>query len=417
MPPRPPVSVALPVAGSSPTLPAAFACVARQDHPDIEILVVLNGADAPTTALARELCAADVRARIIELERPNLAAALNVALAEARHDLLARMDADDACPPHRLRLQADAMAASPELGAIGCAWELADPDGTVIATVRPPTDPADLRWRLLLGNVLAHGSMLLRRDAVRRAGAYEERLDRAQDLDLWLRLSRAAPIGALPDVLYTHVTRSPHDPARSTRDQADVVAPRLLEAWRSLPASTGAALERAVADAITRDRGPDHALASIESRLREEGPTRDALIAWLWTHWSTPPTHRAAHDAARRALLRETGARLRADGVHRVWLWGAGDHTRWLLANAAHLGLEIVGIVDDGLAGSDRHGFRVAAPDDDGPGACVLISSDWHEEAIWRSSAAPRARGVRVERLYADADASVERSASVSTCA
>lgn len=409
----PPISVALPVTRGADTLPRAFKSVVGQDHPDIEILVVLNGADRDTASMAGRLVDAEPRARILHLARPSLPAALNVALRAARHDLIARMDADDRCPPQRLRLQAQAMRDRPAWGGVGCAWQLEDAEGRVLSTVRPPEDPADLRWRLLLGNILAHGSMMLRRQAVIAAGAYNELLDRAQDYDLWLRLLQVAPIGALPDVLYTHVTSHARDPGRSTPDQAGHAARAMLGAWRSLGEGT-AHLDGAVAAALTRQAGPDGALQRIEALLRR-APTRDALMAWLWASWNAPAADRHAYDAARGALLRETGDRLRADGVDRVWLWGAGDHTRWLLDHQEDLDLDVAGIVDDHAAGERRFGFPVESPSVLSPSDVVLISSDWHESTIWESSRAAQARGVRVVRLYADARARGARSASVST--
>lgn len=405
--------MALPVAHGSATLRRAFDCVAAQDHPDIEILLILNGADQATTALASDLVAAEPRARLLHLDRPSLPAALNLALRHARHDLIARMDADDTCPAHRLTRQARAMQAHPSWGAVGSAWQLAGADGRVISTVRPPEAPEDLRWRLLLGNVLAHGSMMLRRPAVIAAGAYDEMLDRAQDYDLWLRLLHVAPIGALPDVLYTHVTSSAHDPGRSTGDQAHHAAVAMLRAWRSLPDHALPGLEEALAGALTRDAGPEAARRQIESLLRQ-APTRESLLAWLWASWNAPASDRRAYDAARCALLRETGDRLRTDGVERIWLWGAGDHTRWLLDHTDELGLEIAGIVDDHASGTARFGWCIQSPDVLTSNDVALVSSDWHEAAIWASSHEARARGVRVERLYADARRGV-RSDNVST--
>lgn len=392
----PPVSVALPVARAAATLEAAFTAIARQDHEDLDILLVLNGSDAPTRDLAHSLARADTRARILELDRPNLAAALNLALREARHDLLARMDADDTCVPHRLRLQAEAMRRSPHLAALATAWEMADPQGNVIAVHRPPTNPFELRWRLLLSNVLAHGSVMLRRDLILRAGAYDESISRAQDYDLWLRLiARDFTVASLPDVLYRHHTRRPTDPTAITPDQAHVAIERMLTAWRSLPDSDPDTLRDALAPVVTRVPAPD--TTALTNHLAAS-PTRDALMAYLWAHWLTPPAPRAAYDTARRALLRERFAQIRAAGATRLWLWGAGEHTRWLLEN--DLPLPIAGLVDDHLAGQRRHEYDVHHPDTLQPGDHALISSDWLEDAIWTSTTLHRRRGVHVWRLY-----------------
>jgi hypothetical protein len=319
------------------------------------------------------------------------------------------MDADDSCPPDRLMLQADFMAANPEIAALGCAWELIDARGQIISTVRPPQAPADLRWRILLGNILAHGSMMLRRSAILKAGGYDPRCTRAQDFELWLRLSRSADMAALPQVLYQHRVRDEEDVTRSTAQQAAIAAPAMLEAWRNLPSipwgggegvpPASSDLSRAIAATISRDGDPGAGLAAIESIL-STSISREALLAWLWAQWFTPPAPRRAVNAAKRSRLREVGARLRAGGVSRLYLWGAGDHTRWLLDHSADLGIPIAGLIDDHLAGERRFGHHILAPASLVPGDTALISTDWHEDAIWNRSAPHRARGVRVFRLY-----------------
>jgi hypothetical protein len=400
----PGVSVALPVYRDAARLPQAISCIAAQTLRELEILVVLNGSDEPTRAAARRAADADPRVRILDLPEPGLAAALNAALEAARHDLVARMDSDDLCPPERLALQARAMESDVSLAALGTAWELLGEMDQPIATVRPPTDPRRLRWRLLLGNLLAHGSMMLRRPAILKAGGYDARLERSQDYELWLRLSTTAPIGCLSQVLYQHRSRSPEDPARSTREQADLAAPVMLDAWSALPAlSDRSPLLAALSEAICRDR-PGAGAEAIEALL-DQGATREGLMAWLWTQHTSPPASRRAAEAARRSRLREIGIQLRALGVHRVHLWGVGDHTRFVLDHQQDLGLEIAGLVDDSRAciGSERFGHEVRGPGSLSPADAALISSDWHEEAIWASSAPHRARGVRIFRMYDEA--------------
>jgi predicted nucleic acid-binding protein len=44
--------------------------------------------------------------------------------------------------------------------------------------------------------------MMLRRDAVLAAGGYDETFTRAQDFELWTRLSSRLSIAALPEVFY-----------------------------------------------------------------------------------------------------------------------------------------------------------------------------------------------------------------------
>ncbi|MBL9032464.1 MAG: glycosyltransferase [Phycisphaerae bacterium] len=403
----PGVSVALPVRSAADTLRCALACIQSQSLSDYELLIILNGSDPATRQIALDHARADHRARVIELPKPSLPAALNLALREARHDLVARMDADDTCHPGRLAAQVNFMRAHPSVAALGTAWELADPDGRVTGVVRPPTDPRRLRWRLLLGNLLAHGSMMLRREAVLAAGGYDESCARAQDFDLWVRLVRTGAserggIACLPETLYKHYVRRADDPSASTADQAEVVAPILAREWASLPAaSDGGVLAAAMARVLARERGGGDASA-IERHLDEHGPTREGLLAWLWAQWTRPAMPRRAAEVCRAARLREVGAALRDAGARTVWLWGAGEHTRWLLEHAEDLGVPIAGVVDDAAGDAAREvgGHAVRPPTALEAGAHTLISSDWHEEAIWERSAGARARGVRVWRMY-----------------
>jgi len=182
------VSVALPVYRAEPgSLGRSVACIRDQTLRELDIAIVLNGSDPATTRLAHDLASQDGRIRVHSLPAPNLAAALNLALREARFDLVARMDADDECPPGRLARQTAFLEANPRIAAVGSGVEIRDESGNT-SVAHPPTDPAEVRWRLCLGNVLCHGAMMLRRAEVMAVGGYDPRYQYAQDYDLWLRL-------------------------------------------------------------------------------------------------------------------------------------------------------------------------------------------------------------------------------------
>ncbi len=402
----PHVSVALPVRHAASTLGRAIRSITAQTLTDFELLVVLNGSDAATVEAAR--AQDDPRIRVLTQEAPNLAAALNLALREARSDLVARMDADDECHPARLALQREFLLAHPELAGVGCAFEVVEASTSrVLATQRPPADPHDLRWRFLLGNPMCHGAMMLRRERVLAAGGYDEQRQRAQDYELWLRLSgllggegasRPPTLANLPEVLYRYSVASA-GAFSSSPLQAASAAELLVEAWRALPRGLDDDLASLMGDALADPSGPGEALEGIQSLLRD-GPNLSALAGWLWTRWHFPPAHHRAVEASRLSRLREVGRALRDAGAQAVTLWGAGAHTAWLLAHVGELALPVAGIVDDELAGGQRYGYRIESPASLAPGQHVLLSSDWHENELWAASEAARARGVRVHRLY-----------------
>ncbi len=397
------VTILLPVHRAGAELDEAFASVAEQTQAPGEILIVLNGSDEATRQRAMALHAPGIPTRVLELPEANLAGALNLGLAEAKTELVARMDADDRSAPQRLERQVEAMRERRELVALGCAYAVESAQGRHLGAVRPPTDPGEARWRLLLGNVFAHGSMLLRREGVLGAGGYDERKLRAQDYDLWLRLSeRGACVGAIPDTLYTLRRRGEADAFASTPEQGEHAAVSLLEAWDKLDPARDERARRSLARVLTRTE-PDRARREIESALGQR-PTREALQAWLLSAHTSPPMPGAAHEMCRRARLREVGRELQTLGVDSVTLWGAGEHSAWVLAHETDLGVEIQGIVDDAPGQGVRFGFEVGSPETLRPGQSVLLSSDWHEDEMWSSSAEARDRGVLVWRLYRSND-------------
>lgn len=398
----PPISVALPIYVATPALESAFACIASQETADLDILLVLNGSDAATRERAHALVRSDARARLFELPKANLAAALNLALRHARHDMVARMDADDACPSHRLPVQAEALSRDASLAGVGGAYRVCTPEGRSLFTVRPPTDPREMRWRLLLGNMLAHGSMLLRRDAVLSVGGYDESLRRAQDFDLWLRLVRAHRIASVPDVLYDYRATSESGADRSGEEQANVAARCMMREWRLLPERDDSdAGERAIAGTLCRDQDPAAARAALATHLTIHGPTRETLAIWNWATAHTPSPPAQALRAARRALVREVTRTLRARGVARVWLYPAGAFTRSILTHADDVAVPVAGLVDDAPSSSCAGDLAIVRPESVPTGEHVLIASDWHEEALWNSAAPMRARGVVFHRLHA----------------
>lgn len=397
------LSVLLPATGDSPGLEKALASLRAQTRPPAEILLILNAPAPGLVPRAKRLAADDASIRVLLLPRANLAAALNEGLREARHPRVARQDADDESLPDRFARQLAYLERSPASAGVGTAFERVTPEGRLLAVVRPPTEPAEIRWRLLLDNAFCHGSMLLERAAVLEAGAYDEALPRAQDYDLWLRLSRLRDLANLPDVLYRYAVASPELEGIAGEEQARHATTSLLRAWRDLPRSGMRDDARAAFELAWRDpRLAPAGVRAIENALTRDGATVETLLALLHATRRIGVTPTRSHLAARRARLREIGARLRTLAPGGVHLWGAGTHTAWILDHARDLGLPVLGIVDEARAGEPAHAFTIAPASSLRTGAHVLLSSDWHEDSLWEASAGARERGVIVHRFYGD---------------
>ncbi len=168
-----------------------------QDLGDFEHLLVDDGSTSRAAQkVARE--AGDRRIRVIRLEESRgPAGARNAALAEARGSLVAILDDDDTMLPGRLRASAEAFQADPACRLVAGAYEVLDAPGRLQATVRPPTDEAEIRRQLPLHNPFCHSTVALRTDAMRELGGYREILRYAHDYDLILRAAERGGVRCL----------------------------------------------------------------------------------------------------------------------------------------------------------------------------------------------------------------------------
>lgn len=166
-------------------LKASVESILGQTLRDFEFIIVDDGSGAPTKACLQHFVQQDERVRLVTLvTNGGLTKALNQGLARAAGEFVARQDADDLSAPTRFAMQAQYLVAHPEVAAVCSNAELIDENG-----VRQGLTDIDPGLALLSQrNVLIHGAMLFRREALERVGRYDERMRLAQDYELYLRM-------------------------------------------------------------------------------------------------------------------------------------------------------------------------------------------------------------------------------------
>jgi hypothetical protein len=102
-------------------------------------------------------------------------------LEHARHELIARLDADDIIVPGRLRAQSDFLAARPDIQAVGGVALVFSGDVTTASAVGASGAPVTrvsvypsscefLRWAMLFSCQVAHPAVMVRKSALRACG-------------------------------------------------------------------------------------------------------------------------------------------------------------------------------------------------------------------------------------------------------
>jgi glycosyltransferase involved in cell wall biosynthesis len=232
------ITVIIPAHNQGRYLASAMESVLGQTHAELELIVVNDGSTDDTRDVIRSFT--DARVRYVEQHNQGLSAARNAGLRGAWGRFVSFLDADDLFLPGKLADLLAVLTDDPEVGlAAGQALPI-DEQGHRVGRVfdRPlPADPADL----LFGNPLHVGSVLLRRAALDRAGAFDESLRSYEDWDLWLRLART---GSRMGWIDRPVSLYRFHPRQMTRDGAQMTAasvavldkvfadPALPEPWR-----------------------------------------------------------------------------------------------------------------------------------------------------------------------------------------
>ena len=192
----PAVSVIIPAYNQGAYLKRAIRSVLSQTYPDFEVIVVDDGSTDNTPEVARSFN--DSRLRYIYQENRGLSAARNTGIRHTTAPLLTFLDSDDLFLPEKLALLSAELEKHPEIGLVaGQAIPIDENEKQVgkIFDRRPPEDAS----RLLLGNPLHVGSVMLRRECQESVGFFDENLRSYEDWDMWLRLALAGcQIGWVP---------------------------------------------------------------------------------------------------------------------------------------------------------------------------------------------------------------------------
>ena len=216
----PAISIIIPVYNAKLYVRKAIDSLLFQTFQDYEIFLIDDGSIDGTENIVREIALQNHQIHLIQRPNKGLISTLNEGIALARSPFIARMDADDIALPNRLELQYKYLSKHPETVALGSYVQLMDENDEVYRTKRLPTK-THIQEAFLWGAPLAHPTVMMRTEAVRKVGGYPSDFPAAEDYALWLRLLSLGKIDNLPDVLLSyrvHGTSISHQHARQQRD-------------------------------------------------------------------------------------------------------------------------------------------------------------------------------------------------------
>jgi glycosyltransferase involved in cell wall biosynthesis len=221
---EPLVSVIVPAYNAARYIGTALDSVMAQTYAPIEIVVVDDGSTDETAEVVRGY---GDRVRYVYQENARQAAARNHGVREARGDLIAFLDADDAWLPDKLARQVELIRRRPDLGLVYCSMREVDALG------RPIRDAvANLRGdrlrELLLGAAtggICGSTPLTTRRVFDELGGFDPGLTPVEESDLFWRIATRYAIDYIDEPLVLY---------RRHAGNAHLDVDRMTRAWRGL---------------------------------------------------------------------------------------------------------------------------------------------------------------------------------------
>jgi glycosyltransferase involved in cell wall biosynthesis len=179
---------------------SAVRSIFGQTFTDFELIVIDDGSTDTTRTILLRLAEEDRRLILNCRDGQGLVSALNVGVATAGGDYVARMDADDVSLPTRLERQVAELDRRPTLGVLGTRVGYIDIEGRRVSTWNVPVGGELVRWTLSFGTPLAHPSVVMRRELLGET-PYSGTAPHAEDYDLWVRLAASTELDNVPEIL------------------------------------------------------------------------------------------------------------------------------------------------------------------------------------------------------------------------
>jgi glycosyltransferase involved in cell wall biosynthesis len=207
-------------------LPECIESVLAQEFPGLEHVIVDDGSTDDTPAVLRRY---GDRVRSVRQENAGQSAAWNRCLELARGEFVAFLDSDDAWLPGKLARQIPMLDRDPGAGLLYAAVEYMDEDGkpSPVRGSRRGTPSGWILPRLLETNVMNTGTVVVRRELLRKAGPFDGAYVSVNDWDMWLRV--CATTRVIYDPVVSCRMRRHAGQIIADREKMDAARVRLLE--------------------------------------------------------------------------------------------------------------------------------------------------------------------------------------------
>lgn len=194
----------------------AIQSILGQSFTDFEFIIVDDGS---TDGVADKIKSfSDTRIKYIKKEvNTGIAESLNLGIASAKGQYIARMDDDDVARPERFEEQLKAFKEDPEL--ILCASNVIIDQKEKIKTKGLAHE--EIKVRLVFGNTITHPAVMIKKEVLQK-NPYNPEMVPSEDYDLWSRLINRGKFRVLDTPLLYYRYRLQSETSRRRKEQLEL---------------------------------------------------------------------------------------------------------------------------------------------------------------------------------------------------
>lgn len=196
---RPLVTFLMPVKNGDIFLENSLRLIESLSCEGDEILIVNDKSTDRTSEILKEFSILNQRISVLNNTNTGLVNALNLGIKNARNNLIARVDVDDLYMSNRISSQLAVFDSSTV--AVFSDYSLFSDSRGDLGLIVSAVYPIPTSCSLIASQRTPHSSVIFSRDAVIEAGGYRNEDFPAEDLSLWLRLSRLGHLKSVPETL------------------------------------------------------------------------------------------------------------------------------------------------------------------------------------------------------------------------
>lgn len=194
-------------------------------NPDDELLIINNGSTDNSNKKLEYWANRDSRINLVTTEAPGLVTALNFGILESCNNWIARFDIDDLYDQNRLKHQRKVLDG--KTVAVFTDYDFFSDNNRYLGVIPSAIDADAVAISLISSQRTAHSSVLFSKAAVLNVGGYRYIDFPAEDLSLWLRLSRIGNLISIPETLL-HYRLSSGSITGSRRNETKEITKKLL---------------------------------------------------------------------------------------------------------------------------------------------------------------------------------------------